>query len=144
MHRRSFVLGLAGTCFALPVLSAPYFLRQNLAANGHDVVAYFTQGQPVPGLGQFVAEYDGARFAFESAANRAAFAANPAQYAPHYGGWCAFAMAHNAQASTVPQAWSVVGNRLYLNFSLDVRESWRADPAGFIARADANWPNFAR
>tara|TARA_R110000850_G_scaffold148616_3_gene270854 strand:- start:1214 stop:1648 length:435 start_codon:yes stop_codon:yes gene_type:complete len=143
MQRRSFVLGLASASLALPALSAPYFLRQNLAANGHDVVAYFTQAAPVPGQAQFTTMYDGARFAFASAETRDMFTANPAQYAPQYGGWCAFAMAQNAQASTVPEAWSVVENRLYLNFSLDVRTTWRRDPAGYIARANANWPNFA-
>jgi len=145
MHRRSVLIGLSAAAIlpTLPALAAPYFLYSDTAANGHDVVSYFTESRPVPGQASIAADYDGVRFVFASAENRAAFAENPARFAPQYGGWCAFAMAHGAQASTVPEAWTVVEDRLYLNFSLNVRESWRQDTAGFIARADANWPNFA-
>jgi len=145
MHRRAVLIGLTASTIlpALPSLAAPYFINSTSAASGFDVVAYFTESRPVMGHEAIAAEHDGARFLFANAANQAAFSADPARYAPQYGGWCAFAMAHNAQASTVPEAWSIVDDRLYLNFSLYVRENWRRDPAGFIARADANWPNFA-
>ena len=40
-------------------------------------------------LTEFKAEYQGATWQFASAQNRNLFKANPAKYAPAYGGWCA-------------------------------------------------------
>ena len=39
-----------------------------------------------------------------------------------------------------PAACSVVDGKLYLNYSLGVRESWNKDIPGYIQRADGNWP----
>jgi hypothetical protein len=34
----------------------------------------------------------------------------------------------------------VVEGKLYLNYSPGVQRDWRKDPAGYIRKADANWP----
>jgi hypothetical protein len=39
-----------------------------------------------------------------------------------------------------PAAWSVVDGKLYLNYSLGVRERWKSDVPGYIRKADENWP----
>ena len=57
---------------------------------GHDTVAYFTENKPVVGSERYTAQHDGAVYRFASAANRGQFRANPAKYAPAYGGYCAF------------------------------------------------------
>lgn len=111
-----------------------------VAINGFDSVAYFTQSAHVLGSADFTFEWKGAIWPFASAENLDMFAADPEKYAPQYGGYCAFALAHNAIATSAPEAWTVHKGKLYLNYSLSVREQWRTDPDGFIARADANWP----
>jgi len=40
----------------------------------------------------------------------------------------------------VPEAWSIVDRRLYLNASRRVQRRWERDIPGNIARAGANWP----
>ncbi len=110
------------------------------AASGYDVTSYFTTGQPQPGLADFSIEWMGATWLFASAENRDMFAANPENYAPQYGGHCAYAASENALASSVPEAWTVVDGKLYLNFSLGVRARWRQDIPGNIALADGFWP----
>jgi hypothetical protein len=40
----------------------------------------------------------------------------------------------------VPEAWAIVDDRLYLNYSRRVQRQWSRDIPGNIARADANWP----
>jgi hypothetical protein len=35
----------------------------------------------------------------------------------------------------------VVENKLYLNFSPAVKETWAKDIPGNITKADGNWPN---
>src|SRR5690242_16175385 len=70
-------------------------LFSNLGAGGYDVVAYFTQGKAVEGKREFTAEYKGATWRFATQADRTLFLADPAKYAPQYGGYCAWAVGHN-------------------------------------------------
>ena len=48
-------------------------------------------------------------------------------------------MSRGYYATTVPEAWHIHEGKLYLNFSLAVRERWRKDIPGNIAKADKNW-----
>ena len=112
----------------------------DLAVGGYDPVAYFTEGQPLEGSGDFELEWNGATWRFASQANLEAFKAEPEAYAPQYGGYCAWAVAQGYTASTVPEAWHITDGKLYLNYSLGVRDTWRQDIPGHIAKADGNWP----
>jgi len=103
-------------------------------------VAYFTEGKPVKGSAQHTHQWNGATWRFASATNRDAFAASPEKYAPQYGGYCAYGVAGGYTVSTVPEAWSVVEGKLYLNYSRGVQDSWRKDTSGYIRKANANWP----
>jgi len=116
------------------------YTEAGIAVDGSDVVAYFTQGAPVPGSDTITHDYMGATWRFSSEANRAAFAADPAAYAPQYGGYCAYAVSQGYTAPTVPEAWTIVDGKLYLNFSASVRRRWARDIPGYVAAADANWP----
>lgn len=40
----------------------------------------------------------------------------------------------------MPEAWTLIDGKLYLNYSTQVMRAWRSDTDGFIAAADANWP----
>jgi YHS domain-containing protein len=111
-----------------------------LALRGYDPVAYFTENQPVPGKAEFTARHEGATYRFASAANRDAFVAAPAKYAPQYGGYCAYGMASGYKAPIEPDAWTVVDGKLYLNYNREVRSRWSADLPGYIRKAGANWP----
>lgn len=118
----------------------PIYQVQGVALGGTDPVSYFDEGSPLAGVREYAFDYGGATWHFASAENRARFAADPAAYVPQYGGWCAFAAAKGAKAPTVPEAWTLVDGKLYLNYSMQVMSAWRADAPGFIAAADANWP----
>jgi len=80
----------------------------NLAVEGHDPVAYFTAGAPVKGSKDFTIVHEGAEFRFSSAANLAAFKADPGKYAPQYGGYCAWAMADGNFAKGDADYWAIV------------------------------------
>lgn len=112
----------------------------NIAVQGHDPVAYFTDGKPVKGSKDFVAEYQGAEFRFATAANRDAFRADPSKYAPQYGGYCAWAVSQGYHAKGDAKNWKIVDGRLYLNYNTSIQKKWEADIPGFIAAADAQWP----
>ncbi len=112
----------------------------NVAVSGYDSVAYFAQGKPVKGDARFKTTYNGAEFRFANAANLAAFRANPAAYAPQYGGYCAWAVSQGYTASGDPQVWKIVNNKLYLNYNAEIGQKWAQNTAGFITAGDGNWP----
>lgn len=143
--RRQLLLGLLFLALAgfaaAGAVRAEVYSSDGIALGGTDPVAYFAEGKPVQGSSEYSFDYDGATWHFASAANRDAFAADPGSYAPQYGGYCAFAAAQNALVSTVPEAWKIADGKLYLNYSKDVQNRWEEDIPGYIAKADANWPN---
>lgn len=110
------------------------------AVHGYDVVAYFTEGEPTPGKDEFTAEHEGATYRFASAENRDAFQADPAKYAPQYGGYCAFGTAQGRKFDGDPNAWKIVDGKLYLNLNKKVQDIWLKDVPGYVRGADHNWP----
>jgi len=143
MYTRRTLLALLGASLASPALANRpeiYKGNNNVAVNGYDVVGYFTDSAHVQGRPDFKTDWMGATWQFANAASRDLFAATPEAYAPQYGGHCAYAASKGALASSVPEAWTIVDGKLYLNFSLGVRDLWRRDIAGNIALADGFWP----
>lgn len=114
-------------------------VRNGLALDGYDPVAYQTEARATPGSPAFTASHEGAVYRFVSAASKATFEADPGRYVPAYGGYCAYGMARGYRAKIDPRAFTVVNGRLYLNYSLDVRDRWSKDIAGYLQKADANW-----
>ena len=124
--------------------SARVFADQEGAIRGYDPVSYFTEGRAVKGEGQYSFEWNGARWLFASASNRDAFASAPDRYAPQFGGYCAYAVAHDRTAASDPQAFAIVDGRLYLNYSKEVQGKWTANRSSFIRDAEKNWPAVLR
>jgi hypothetical protein len=144
-RRRLILTALAAPALALLPRAAraetpEIFAPDGVALGGTDPVAYFTEGRPVRGRPEHALIWRGATWHFASAANRAAFEADPRAHAPQFGGWCAWAVAEGYTAPTDPGAWAIEGGRLYLNFDRRVQRRWERDIPGHIARAEANWP----
>jgi YHS domain-containing protein len=118
--------------------------RKSVAIEGYDPVAYFTDGKPMKGKAQLTHLWDGATWQFASAAHRDLFAQAPEQYAPRYGGYCAYAVSEGYTAKIDPQAWKVVDGKLYLNYSKSVQKTWEKDQARRITAVDKNWPALHR
>ncbi|MBO9711685.1 YHS domain-containing (seleno)protein [Sphingomonas sp.] len=133
--------GVAGASAAI-AQQAPVYTGwlSKVAVGGYDPVAYFRQGKPVKGNARFAFSWQGAEYRFASAANRDDFRADPGHYAPRYGGYCAWAVAHGYTAPGDPKAWTIVKDRLYLNYDADVRRQWSKDIPRYIADANRNWP----
>lgn len=145
LTRRSTLALLAGagaaTLLARPALAKPAVFQDGGAAiRGTDPVAYFTQSKAVAGDPAITSTHGDAVWRFASAAHKAMFDADPEKYAPKYGGYCAYAVSKGATAPTDPDAWTIHDGRLYLNYSVNVREIWKQDMDGNIRKADANWP----
>lgn len=111
----------------------------SVAIKGYDPVAYFKVGKAVKGDKENSIQWHGANWYFASRENRDAFAASPEQYAPQYGGYCAWAMASGRKAHTDPEVWKIVNGKLYLNCSREAFRKWEADIPGNILKADEYW-----
>lgn len=137
-------LSLATVSAAVPAASKPaaavYVASDGLAARGYDVTAYFTQGKAVRGSAKHELMLRGATWRFASAEAQARFQADPAAYAPQFGGYCAWAVSQGYIASGDPDQWKIVNGKLYLNFNARAKELWEADQADAIKRGHANWP----
>lgn len=115
-------------------------LVKGVAVGGYDPVAYFADHKPVPGKADITYSWKGATWRFASTQNRDSFKANPENYAPRYGGYCAYAVSQGATAKGDPQVWKIVDGKLYLNLSPSVQKLWEKDIPGYIKAADKNWP----
>lgn len=136
----AFAVAAPAAYFFFPAeAAAAYTAEGNIAVGGYDPVSYH-EGQPVRGEAALVAEHQGARFRFASAKNRDRFVADPARFAPAYGGYCAWAVSQGYTASGDAEVWRIVDGRLYLNYNHQVGERWARDIPGHIAAADKNWP----
>jgi YHS domain-containing protein len=131
--------------FSLLMLSAcasvktPVFSTDDGALRGYDPVAYFVDGEPRKGRPELSHEYNETRWFFANESNLQKFKVNPASYTPQYGGYCAYAMSKNLVVSTDPNAWHIENDKLYLNYSMSVRNTWLKDIPGYIEKANDNW-----
>jgi len=146
LNRRNLAALLAGLAIttgspAQAASSAIFTPSSGLALDGYDTVAFFTQGSPVRGDARFETVWQGARWRFSSQAHLDRFLAEPARFAPQYGGYCAWAVgARNTLAPGDARFWRIVDGKLYVNFDASVQAQWVRDIPGFILAADRNWP----
>lgn len=110
-----------------------------LAVKGYDPVAYFQEAKAVKGDKSIFAIQNGKTYYFASENNKTLFLKNPETYEPQYDGYCAYGMSEGHQAPIQPEAFTVVGNKLYLNYNLETRTEWQKQQKERIAKADANW-----
>lgn len=115
------------------------FQKDGIALRGYDPVAYFTQNEAVKGSESFSWDWQGVRWLFRNEANRAVFKTNPEKYAPQFGGFCAYGASEGHLSPTDPDAWTIVGDKLYLNFSPKVKSLWLPDTTSRIPKAVIYW-----
>ncbi len=152
-RRAMLLLGAAALFASTAALAAPpvntlkaglFGGRSDTAILGYDTVAYFTDGKPAKGQDAFATEWMGAKWKFASQAHLDAFKAEPAKYAPQYGGYCAYGVSQDNLVSIEPDKFKVIDGKLYLNYDADVQAKWLKDPAGFINTADAKFQSLLK
>ncbi|MEM1142964.1 MAG: YHS domain-containing (seleno)protein [Pseudomonadota bacterium] len=107
-----------------------------IAIRGADTVAYFTENKYVPGTDDFTTQWQGATWKFSSQEHLDLFNADPNRYAPQYGGYCAYGVAQEYLVKIEPENFSIVDDKLYLNYSDGVQRKWEKDISGFISKAN--------
>ncbi len=110
------------------------------AIEGYDAVNYFTENKPAKGLAEFSFNYREKTWHFKNAKNLALFKTNPQQYAPQYGGHCAWRLAQDGEGVYGdPRVWTIVDNKLYLNYNRATNKRWVKDIPGFIKKGNDFW-----
>jgi YHS domain-containing protein len=108
----------------------------NVAIEGYDTVAYFTEKRAVKGSEKIQSEWLGATWQFSSEENRKLFDANPMDYAPQYGGLCSEGVAYNELTVNIePEVWEIIDGKLYITAGASFE-----DMAGNRPKAERNWP----
>lgn len=115
------------------------FNSAGIAINGYDAVAYFVDNKPTQGSEQFSFAWQGVKWLFASESNRKAFQLNPEKYAPQFGGFCAYGTMQNHLSPTEPAAFTIVNEKLYLNYNQKVKTLWLKDTTEYIRKAEINW-----
>lgn len=110
-----------------------------LALHGYDPVAYFTRSAPVRGSDAITEVYEGAAYRFANEENLKLFKADPAHYAPQFGGFCAYGAALGKKFDGDPTLWTIRNDRLYLNLNPKIVELFNKDVPGNIAKAEKQW-----
>ncbi|MBX2886607.1 MAG: YHS domain-containing protein [Granulosicoccus sp.] len=119
-----------------------HFLNESAVIGGYDAVAYHTVGEPTKGSADFSSDYQGATWHFASAENKALFDAEPAKYAPAYGGWCSAGASKGKKVPTKPDLFAIVDGQLYLNSSPKAHNDlFLANTEEVIAKGESNWKN---
>ncbi len=122
-----------------PAFSQPIFVTKGIAIRGYDPVAYFTDNKPVEGSAQFAYTWQGAEWRFKDKTNLDLFKKNPEKYAPQFGGYCAYGVSENHKSPTEPDAFTIVNDKLYLNYNMKVKEVWSRNRDERIIKAESNW-----
>lgn len=114
--------------------------KDGAAILGYDAVAYFTDHKPVKGDPKIKSNYEGADYYFASADHKKLFDANPAKYAPAYGGYCGYAASIDRLSPIDPAWFQIIDGRLVLQHNKKATDLFNQDKAGNIVKADKNWP----
>jgi hypothetical protein len=126
-----------------PLRSKEFNLTKNVAIQGYDPVAYFTQNKAVRGSRDFSATADGVVYYFANADDKAIFLKDWKKYEPQYGGWCAYAMGDSGEKVEVdPETFKIVDGKLYLFYHSWINNTltkWNKDEANLHTKADVNW-----
>jgi len=107
--------------------------------SGYDTVSYFTKGTPTQGVANISSVYNDAIYHFSSVENRDAFKANPAKYAPQYGGFCAFGATISQKIAIDPTKFEIIDDKLYVQSSAKALELFQPEKAEKISLANKNW-----
>ncbi|HEY4967885.1 MAG TPA: YHS domain-containing (seleno)protein [Puia sp.] len=132
-------IALISFCSVVSAQKSPVYAPKGIALDGYDAVAFFTQGKPVKGSSVYALQWNSAQWLFADQTNLESFKKTPEKYAPQYGGYCAYGAAQGHKAPVEIDTWSIVGNKLYLNYNQKVKSTWLKDEGAYIETANKNW-----
>ncbi len=142
----AFTLGGCGTMLSQnpssplkPVRAIALNGDAHVMLDGHDMVAYFTQGRHAMGSPQFKTVHQGVTFYFASAEHKALFDREPTRYLPQYGGFCANGINYGIPWGGDADTWRIIDGKLYIFGGAGSRAAFELDSKKNLALADQYW-----
>ncbi|MEM1123452.1 MAG: YHS domain-containing (seleno)protein [Bacteroidota bacterium] len=136
------ILTCNGIAQSQPQRTEHYNIKNGLALQGYDPVAYFS-AKALKGVQKYALDYQGLTYYFSSSENQQAFKNNPTKYEPQYGGWCAFAMGDRGKKVKInPKTFKITQGKLYLFYNAyfnNTLDSWNEQEAVLTNQANTNW-----
>lgn len=81
------------------------------------------------------ARWDDAEWRFSSAENRDIFLTDPDRYVPEFGGYCPVALSAGEAKIGTAEHFTLIDEKLYLNFNQATQNSFEINPIGYVAAA---------
>lgn len=133
-------IGLISLVSAVSAQKSAVYAPHGIALDGYDAVAFFEQGKPVKGSSLYSFNWNGANWLFADKSDLEKFIKTPENFAPQYGGYCAYGTAQGHKAPIEADTWSIVDHKLYFNYDQKVKDKWVQHRAAYIDSANKNWP----
>ncbi len=112
---------------------------ERVMLKGADVVTYFTQGKYVQGNTLFASTYEGVRFRFANAQDKALFDAAPTKYLPEYGGYCANGIVYGIPWGGDADTFQMINGKLYIFGGHGSMDAFMLDVPGNLKLAEKYW-----
>lgn len=114
--------------------------EQNIALDGHDVTAFFTDQQVRKGNANYASQIDGITYQFASDAAKQLFDENPTKYTPQFGGFCAVAASFNKVEPSQLDLFDIYKGKLYFARNEKAQKMWNKKKGKIKKRAENLWP----
>lgn len=145
---KSVITSLIALCLLANVALAGELVNtagaSNVALNGYDTVAFFTQSEAINGSPSITAEHEGATYFFSTEEHRTLFEKAPEKYAPQFGGYCAYGVSINNLFPVDIRTWQVRDGKLYFNLNPDVLMAFNEEFEKNLANARQHWPGLVK
>ena len=112
---------------------------ERVMLKGADVVTYFTQGKYVQGSTEFASTYEGVRFRFANAQDKALFDAAPTKYLPEFGGYCANGVDYGIPWGGDADTFVMIDGKLYIFGGHGSLDAFMLDVPGNLKLAQKYW-----
>ncbi len=115
-----------------------------LMLDGHDPVAYFIAGRPMPGRDDISARHLERTYRFATDENRRQFITRPDRYVPQFDGLSAAGMMYALPEAASPETFKIIDGRLYLFASPRARLYFEMDQERNLQLAARYWETEVR
>ncbi|MBT3143543.1 hypothetical protein DS909_10390 [Phaeobacter gallaeciensis] len=135
-------LALASPVFAADEynVSNGFSLNGNpLGMHGVDPVSMFQDGAPAVGDAKYTSSHDGVDYYFSTAEAQQGFDADPENYLPQFGGFCAFGVFVGKKLDGDVRYADIVDGKLYLFVNAAIFQKYQEDKTSVIEGANAKW-----
>ena len=112
---------------------------KHLMLFGEDVVSYFTERAPTPGLPAIKSVYKDVTFRFSKPEHKALFDQSPEKYIPQFGGYCTNGIVYGIPWGGNVDTWWMHDGKLYVFGGQGSYDGFMLDPPRNLALAEKYW-----